>query len=118
MLPSLGFRSGFRVQSSGFSVQASEFRVGFRVHGLEAPAPPPPAGAPTPGLRCAVVTGPGGMQPATYSHFRTKREQLERFWGLLPESLGQNLALTVVYVPCTAAGCGNLLRRRRLTFEV
>ena len=30
--------------------------------------------------------------------FRAKREQLKRFYGLLPESHGQNLALTVLYV--------------------
>ena len=30
--------------------------------------------------------------------FRAKREQLERVHGLLPESQGQNLALTVLYV--------------------
>ena len=32
---------------------------------------------------------------------RTKREQLERFEGLLRESQGHNLAWTVVYVPYT-----------------
>jgi len=33
--------------------------------------------------------------------FRAKREQLETFYGLLPESQGQNLALTVLCVPCS-----------------
>jgi len=31
--------------------------------------------------------------------FRAKSEQLQRFKGLLPEGHGQNLALTVLYVP-------------------
>ena len=31
--------------------------------------------------------------------FRAKRERLERFHGLLPESQGQNLASTVSYMP-------------------
>ena len=35
--------------------------------------------------------------------FRAKREQLERFEGLSPESQGQNLSLTVSYVPCSLA---------------
>ena len=36
------------------------------------------------------------------ARFRAKREQLERFYeGLVPESQGQNLALTVLYVPCS-----------------
>ena len=30
---------------------------------------------------------------------RARREQLKRFLGLLPESQGQNLAVTVLYVP-------------------
>ena len=34
-----------------------------------------------------------------YYHFRARREELKRFKGLLPESQGQNLALTVLYVP-------------------
>jgi len=33
--------------------------------------------------------------------FRAKREQLTRVEGLLPESQGQNLALTVLHVPCS-----------------
>ena len=33
------------------------------------------------------------------SRCRTKREPLQRFYGLSPESQGQSLALTVVYVP-------------------
>ena len=31
---------------------------------------------------------------------RAKREPLDRFEGLLPESQGRNLALTVLHVPC------------------
>ena len=31
--------------------------------------------------------------------FRAEREQLETFEALLPKSQGQNLALTVLYVP-------------------
>jgi len=31
---------------------------------------------------------------------RAKREQLKGLYGLLPESQGQNLALTVLWVPC------------------
>ena len=34
----------------------------------------------------------------------TKREHLERFYGLLPESRGQILALTVLCVPCSLGG--------------
>ena len=34
------------------------------------------------------------------THFRAKREHLERLAGLVPESQGQNLALTVPHVPC------------------
>jgi len=33
--------------------------------------------------------------------FLAKREQLEICQGLIPESQGQTLALTVVYVPCS-----------------
>ena len=33
--------------------------------------------------------------------FRTKREQLKSFQGLVSESQGQNMALTVLYVPCS-----------------
>ena len=36
---------------------------------------------------------------AFISRFRAKREQLKRVQGLLPERSGQNLALTVLYVP-------------------
>ena len=32
------------------------------------------------------------------ARFRAKREQLEMFQGLMPESKGQNLALTVLFV--------------------
>jgi len=38
--------------------------------------------------------GPGSSAP-----FQAKREQLKKLYGLLPESQGQNLALTVLYVP-------------------
>ena len=34
-----------------------------------------------------------------HHRFRAKRKPLERFSGLLPESEGQNLALTVLCVP-------------------
>ena len=34
------------------------------------------------------------------AHGRATREQRETFRGLLPESQGQNLALTVSHVPC------------------
>ena len=37
-------------------------------------------------------------------HFRAKREQPTGFYRLLPESQGQNLALDVVYVPCSLDG--------------
>ena len=37
--------------------------------------------------------------PPPVYRFRAKREQLKRFQGLLTESQGKNLALTVVYVP-------------------
>jgi len=33
------------------------------------------------------------------SRVRAKREHLARFYGVLPESRGQHLALTVLYVP-------------------
>ena len=39
--------------------------------------------------------------------FRSKREHLLKFYGLLPESQGQNLALTVLYVP-SSLGSGTL----------
>ena len=51
--------------------------------------------------------------------FRTEREQLERFSRLEPESQGQNLALTVVCVPCSldsgAPGTlqGHLVHKKR-----
>ena len=44
------------------------------------------------GVALAGRAGGGG--------FGAKREQLTLFSGLLPESQGHNLALTVVYVPC------------------
>ena len=34
-------------------------------------------------------------------HFRAKREHLNRLRRLLPESQGQNLAVTVSLVPCS-----------------
>ena len=37
----------------------------------------------------------------TEARFRAKREQLKWFDGLLPSSQGQNVALTVLYVPCS-----------------
>ena len=36
---------------------------------------------------------------SAHTRFRAKREQLERFYGLQPESQGQNLAVPVLYVP-------------------
>ena len=48
--------------------------------------------------------GPRGEGQARGSHeaprHQSKREQLETFEGPLPESQGQNLVLTVLYVPC------------------
>jgi len=41
----------------------------------------------------------GGMRRPPGDLFCAKREQLKRLQGLLPESQGQNLALTVLYVP-------------------
>ena len=36
----------------------------------------------------------------SFDRYRAKRERLETSKILLPESQGQNLALTVLYVPC------------------
>ena len=53
----------------------------------------------------ATSSGPSSGQssfPGWYTHpsaAEKKRQQLKRLWRLLPESEGQNLALTVVYVP-------------------
>ena len=44
-------------------------------------------------------------------------EQLERLTGLLPESQGQNLASTVLYVPYSKAGW-DLAHERLLAREV
>ena len=41
----------------------------------------------------------GGGKGAEQDRFRAKGEQLKRFQGLLPESQGQNQALTVLRVP-------------------
>jgi len=35
---------------------------------------------------------------------REKREQLDRFWGLSPESQDQNLVLPVLHVPSSLDG--------------
>ena len=47
--------------------------------------------------------GPAGRAPgcgqARARPFRAESQHLQRFHGLLPESPGQNLALTVVYAP-------------------
>ena len=45
--------------------------------------------------------------------FRAKREQLICFQGLLPESQGQNLALTVLCVPHLRTVCPNTKSRAR-----
>jgi len=50
--------------------------------------------------------------------FRAKREYLQRSAGLLPESQGQNLTFTELYVPCsldsgTAKGGGQTLSHRK-----
>ena len=37
----------------------------------------------------------------SYFRSRAKREQLDRYQGLLPESQGKNLAVTFLYVPCS-----------------
>ena len=39
------------------------------------------------------------VNPGAAGRFRMKREQLILLWGLLPESQGHNLALTVLHVP-------------------
>ena len=44
--------------------------------------------------------------------FRAKREPLKRFHGLLPESHGQNLAVTVLHVPCSF-GLGLIVKNRK-----
>ena len=41
---------------------------------------------------------PSGPSPTAH-RFRAKREQLEILEGISPESRGQDLALTVLYVP-------------------
>jgi len=49
----------------------------------------------------------------TLLRFEAKREQGERFHGLLPESQGRNLAVAVLYVPCLlASGCATKAERR------
>jgi len=40
-----------------------------------------------------------GLSWIQRNRFRAKRELLDRFSGLLPESQGQNLPVTVLYVP-------------------
>ena len=40
-----------------------------------------------------------GRMCQVWVRVRAKRAQLHRFQGLLPESQGHNLALTVLYVP-------------------
>jgi len=47
-------------------------------------------------LMCVPCRPPGVVLPG---RCRAKREQLERFQGLLPEGQGQKLALTVLFVP-------------------
>ena len=47
----------------------------------------------------------GEKMDAFPDHFRAKREHLDMFQGLLPESHGQNLALTVLYVPESGLDC-------------
>ena len=50
------------------------------------------------GSVASVTRNSVGVQGAS-ARARAKREQLERFSGLLSESQGQNLALNVLYVP-------------------
>ena len=47
------------------------------------------------------VARPGGLPP----RFRAKMEQLKTFEGLLCERQGHNLALTVLFVPCSLDRC-------------
>ena len=44
------------------------------------------------------------MSEVPLHRFRAKREHLGRVQGLLPESQGHNLALTVLYVPYSLGG--------------
>jgi hypothetical protein len=46
-----------------------------------------------------LVSGAEDSGESAASRFRAKRGRLERGSGLLPESHGQNLALTVLYAP-------------------
>ena len=54
-------------------------------------------------------TSPCTLHPAHHTHgprqgrFRGKRERLKLLQGILPHSQGQNLALTVLYVPYSLA---------------
>jgi hypothetical protein len=48
---------------------------------------------------------PACFEGAPPHRFRAKREQLKRFEGLLPESQGQNMVLTVLYVPGLLDSC-------------
>ena len=43
--------------------------------------------------------GLGFREATAMGRFRAKREQLKCLYGRLPVSQGQNLALTVLYVP-------------------
>ena len=54
-------------------------------------------------LTCWVYTA---VSSHTRDHFRAKREQLKRFEGPSPEKQGQNLDLTVLFVPSLLdSGC-------------
>jgi len=55
----------------------------------------------------------------TLSHARAEREQLERSQGLLPESQGRNLALTVLHVPKSLdSACTLCMARASMTGHV
>jgi hypothetical protein len=62
------------------------------------------AGPPEYHVKCGlgpVSSFAAGSRANTASSFRAKRGEIERCCGLLPESQRQNLALTVLYVPCS-----------------
>ena len=56
--------------------------------------------------------GLAGLRPHN-PRFRAKKEQPKRFEGLSPDSHGHNLALTVLYVPCSLDSGSSLPKAAR-----